>query len=146
MSFTGGCQCGAVRFEAGRLGRASICHCRMCQKATGGFFGPYVDVHDFAWTRGTPKYFRSSEAVQRGFCEVCGTPLSFEMGEHLGVSIGALDDPEAAAPTTQLIWPEKLSYADRLGELPPWRHPQTGQAPAEAFEGVKSNQAPDGGR
>ena len=56
MSFTGGCQCGAVRFEARRLGRSSICHCRMCQKATGGFFGPYVDVHDFAWTKGAPKY------------------------------------------------------------------------------------------
>ncbi|MBN8931604.1 MAG: GFA family protein [Rhizobium pusense] len=32
--FSGGCQCGAVRFHAGKLGRASICHCRMCQKHT----------------------------------------------------------------------------------------------------------------
>ncbi|HET7714155.1 MAG TPA: GFA family protein, partial [Bauldia sp.] len=31
--FTGGCQCGAVRFRVAALGRASICHCRMCQKA-----------------------------------------------------------------------------------------------------------------
>ena len=36
----GGCQCGAVRFSVGRLGRGSICHCRMCQKAFGSFFGP----------------------------------------------------------------------------------------------------------
>ncbi len=34
---TGGCQCGAVRFSVGRLGRASVCHCRMCQKAFGSF-------------------------------------------------------------------------------------------------------------
>ena len=40
---TGGCQCGAVRYSlrAARLG-SRICHCRMCQKAFGGFFGPLV--------------------------------------------------------------------------------------------------------
>ncbi len=35
MALTGGCQCGAVRFRAAHLGRASLCHCRMCQKAFG---------------------------------------------------------------------------------------------------------------
>ena len=35
-AITGGCQCGAVRFRAAGLGRASLCHCRMCQKALGG--------------------------------------------------------------------------------------------------------------
>ncbi|MBL8554419.1 MAG: GFA family protein [Phenylobacterium sp.] len=140
MAFTGGCQCGAVRFEAGRLGRSSICHCRMCQKATGGLFGPYVDVFDFTWTRGPPRYFASSEAVKRGFCGACGTPLSFEMGESVGVSIGALDDPELAPPARQLVWPAKLSYVDRLGGLPHWTNPKTGQGPSETFAAVKSNQ------
>jgi hypothetical protein len=139
MSFEGGCQCGAVRFSAGRLGASSICHCRMCQKATGGFFGPYVDVHEFGWTKGWPKYFHSSAKVKRGFCEACGTPLSFEMGESRGVSIGALDDPEAAPPTTQLSWPAKLSYADHLGELKEWLH--DGKTASEYFADVKSNQA-----
>ena len=45
---TGGCQCGNVRFRARLLGRGSICHCRMCQKAFGGFFGPLVTAHDAA--------------------------------------------------------------------------------------------------
>jgi hypothetical protein len=37
VTITGGCQCGAVRYRIeGDLGRASICHCRMCQKAFGG--------------------------------------------------------------------------------------------------------------
>jgi hypothetical protein len=142
MTQTGGCQCGAVRFSAERLGAASICHCRMCQKATGGFFGPYVDAHGFSWTRGRPKHFQSSEHVRRGFCEACGTPLSFESKGQVGVSIGALDDPEAAAPTTQLVWPAKLSYVDRLGELPPWRDAK-GQDPDQAFAGVTSRQAGD---
>jgi len=141
MSFEGGCQCGAVRFAAERLGAASICHCRMCQRATGGFFGPYVDTEGFAWTRGAPKRFRSSEAVQRGFCAQCGTHLSFESKGHVGVSIGALDDPEQAPPTTQLIWPAKLSFADHLGELPEWRSP-AGQTAGDAFAGVVCRQEP----
>jgi hypothetical protein len=55
--YSGGCQCGAVRFRVvGRLADASICHCRMCQKAFGAYFAPLVSVRGaaFAWTRGEP--------------------------------------------------------------------------------------------
>ena len=31
----GGCLCGAVRYRAARMARAGLCHCRMCQKASG---------------------------------------------------------------------------------------------------------------
>lgn len=56
---TGGCQCGAVRFAVeAPLGRASICHCRMCQKATGSFFGAFVSGPNLRWTRGAPTRFR----------------------------------------------------------------------------------------
>jgi hypothetical protein len=143
MSFSGGCQCGAVRFKAEALGAASICHCRMCQKATGGFFGPYVDAESLTWTRGAPKRFASSGAVERGFCEACGTPLTFESKGSVGVSIGALDDPEQAPPTRQLIWPDKLSFVDRLGELKAWTSQKTGEAPQAAFAAVASRQHPD---
>jgi hypothetical protein len=143
MSFTGGCQCGAVRFSAERLGASSICHCRMCQKAMGSFFGPYVDGEDFAWTKGAPKYFQSSDAVKRGFCADCGSPLSFESKGQVGIAIGALDDPEAAPPTTELVFPEKLSYVDHLGSLPPWTNPKTGKDAQETFAEVRSRQHPD---
>ena len=69
--YSGGCQCGAVRFRVeGALGDASICHCRMCQKASGNFYLPLVSVRGakLAWTRGEPKRFRSSNAATRGFC------------------------------------------------------------------------------
>src|SRR4051812_38693897 len=111
MSVTGGCQCGAGRVAAGRLGRGSICPCRMCQKASGGFFGPFVDAEGLRWTRGAPAYFQSSNLVRRGFCAACGTPLTFEGdGVTPNVTIGALDDPAAAPPAMQLGERDKLPY------------------------------------
>jgi hypothetical protein len=117
MSLSGGCQCGAVRFRAQSLGRASICHCRMCQKASGSFFGPFVDANEVEWTRGAPKYFQSSNKVRRGFCGDCGTPLTFE-GKKLNISIGAFDHPETIPPAVQVGLEGKLPYVDGLASLP----------------------------
>jgi hypothetical protein len=121
--YSGGCQCGAVRFRAEALGRASICHCRMCQKATGGFFGAYVTGRGVTWTRGGPSYFPSSNKVQRGFCSACGTPLTFEPLEgippgQVELSIAAFDDPIVAAPVIQVNLEGKLNFVDHLADLP----------------------------
>jgi hypothetical protein len=81
QTHAGGCQCGAVRFRIdGTLGDASVCHCRMCQKAFGGFYAPLVSLGNakLTWTRGALKKFKSSNFVERGFCEQCGTPLTYE--------------------------------------------------------------------
>src|SRR5262245_53596549 len=101
---TGGCQCGAVRFAiTGHLGRASICHCRMCQKAFGNACAPLVTAHGLVWTRGGPRHFRSSNKVRRGFCADCGTPLTYEPdGMTPEIAIGALDDPAAVPPVIQV--------------------------------------------
>ena len=88
-TLTGGCQCGAVRFATRLIGRASICHCRMCQKAFGSFFGPLVTSHDAHWTRGEPKWFQSSNRARRAFCGECGTPLAYETIYGLELAIGA---------------------------------------------------------
>ena len=104
MTMTGGCQCGAVRFRVdGELGEASICHCRMCQKAMGGLFGPFVGApfEALVWTRGEPKRFQSSNQVRRGFCSDCGTPLTFEYGDrHVGdlanLPVHPVEEPKAA--------------------------------------------------
>jgi hypothetical protein len=115
---TGGCQCGAVRFAAQTLGRASVSHCRMCQKAFGGLFGPMVDVESLSWTRGAPSYFQSSNLVKRGFCAACGTPLTFENAKFpVNVAIGAFDHAEKIAPAVQVGTAFKLPYVDRLHEL-----------------------------
>ena len=100
---TGGCQCGAVRYTAQvDVTQAYLCHCRMCQKAFGGFFGPLVTAHNAVWTRGEPKWFQSSNAARRAFCGECGTPLAYETRFGLELAIGAFDDPNVAAPEIQV--------------------------------------------
>jgi len=138
---SGGCQCGAVRFHARLLGRGSICHCRMCQKAFGGFFGPLVTAHDVKWTRGEPKWFQSSNAARRAFCGDCGTPLAYETRFGLELAIGAFDDPTVAAPEIQVNPRDKLAFFDTLTSLPvrdalsdEWR---------DFMAGIHSNQHPD---
>lgn len=118
---TGGCQCGAVRFRIeGVLGDASVCHCRMCQKAFGGFYAPLVSVRDaeLTWTRGAPAYFQSSNAVQRGFCSKCGTPLTYEAPDGIALAIGAFDHPEVIIPKIQWGVEAKLPYVDGIPRLP----------------------------
>ena len=93
---TGGCQCGAVRYALHQEpGNPHICHCRMCQKAFGAFYGPYVSMkpEQVTWTRGERKLFASSNLVNRGFCGECGTQLTFEGSGFFDIAIGAFDDP-----------------------------------------------------
>jgi len=138
---TGGCQCGAVRYSISGLGRASICHCRMCQKAFGNFYGPLVHATDLEWTRGEPKMFASSNKVQRGFCGECGTPLLFDFGKS-EITIGSLDNPELAPPEIQVNPDNKLSYVDALNRLPT-RGADDAPSIAEFMNSVVSNQHPD---
>jgi hypothetical protein len=96
--FTGGCQCGGLRYRfIGSLGKTSICHCRMCQKAFGSWGAALVDMHyaAFSWTRGEPGIFRSSSIVSRGFCKDCGTPMFMQDDgdPDIEIAIGTLDNP-----------------------------------------------------
>lgn len=123
INLSGGCQCGAVRYHATqRLDNAHICHCRMCQKAMGGFFAPLVGfpLESFTWTRGEPSIFMSSEHVQRGFCSTCGTPLFYRNlnSPRIATTIGSLDHPELVAPRVQVGNEGRLPYVGALGTLP----------------------------
>ena len=93
---TGGCQCGAIRFALSAApAKISICHCRMCQKATGAPFASFADIEhaDFDWTRGSPSAFKSSSIAERDFCRDCGTPLSFRRigGPRIELLTGTFD-------------------------------------------------------
>lgn len=142
---TGGCQCGAVRFRVeGPLGDASVCHCRMCQKAFGSFYAPLVSVREarLTWTRGTPKTFRSSNAAARGFCGNCGTPLTYEAPDGVALAIGAFDRPQDIAPKIQWGIEAKLPYVDHIHELPQ-QHTSADADAAPFLAGLVSYQHPD---
>jgi hypothetical protein len=145
-TYSGGCQCGAVRFRVtGELGRASICHCRMCQKAFGSAFGPFVSAKaaDFAWTRGAPKRFQSSSKISRGFCENCGTPLTFDWSDKVvELAIGAFDQAADIVPVVQLASEWALPWVNDLAALP-GRPPEEAAAAKAHYDGVVSYQHPD---
>lgn len=143
---TGGCQCGAVRYAVdGELGRPTLCHCRMCQKAFGAFYGPLVTVQvaDLTWTRGQPKRFRSSNKVERGFCGDCGTPLTFEWSAAaIDLSIGSFDDPTDIKPRAQFGLEAALPWVHDLANLP-GRSPEEEAKVAPHFAAIVSYQHPD---
>jgi hypothetical protein len=141
---TGGCQCGAVRFAVtGKLGRPSICHCRMCQKAVGNAFAPLVTAPGLTWTRGAPRHFRSSNKVRRGFCAACGTPLTYEPdGLPPEIAICALDDPARVAPVLQIGLESRLPWCAALPALPT-RTDAEAAIEAPFFRDIVSYQHPD---
>ena len=105
-SWTGGCQCGAVRYAfSEKPTDACICHCRMCQKQFGNFFGSFAGAHKdkFRVTRGTFSHFKSSDGAERYFCKDCGTPLGMKnlSKEFIFVSIGSLDRHGEFRPENQ---------------------------------------------
>jgi hypothetical protein len=118
--YTGGCQCGAVRYRvAGPVRHASICNCRMCQKALGNVFGAWVEFDaPVQWTRGRPSLFRSSLKVQRGFCNQCGTPLTYQWGDNNpAITIGSFDRPNQIVPTGEVARDNRhpvVGHADDL--------------------------------
>jgi len=102
--FTGGCECGAIRYECTAAPIVMFnCHCRECQKVTGGPYVPVVVVlaEAFRLTRGALRYhFTSSEMMgrrKRGFCGDCGFRVTRGLSEKgtpwVGVTASSLDDP-----------------------------------------------------
>jgi len=146
VTMTGGCQCGAVRYAlSAKPTGGSICHCRMCQKASGNFFAPLIGVKidELTWTRGKPAIFKSSELVERGFCRDCGTPLTFRYldRDRITVMVGSLDEPAAAAIEMQYGVESRLPAFETLHTLPGATSDE-GET-SERLAKLKSRQHPD---
>ena len=79
-----------------------------------------VRMGELARTRGDPGRFRSSDAVERGFCRDCGTPLFYRKldRDRISVAIGSLDEPDRVAPAIQYGIENKSRHFDGLPALP----------------------------
>ena len=124
MAVTGGCYCGALRYEVeGAPLFKGQCHCRECQHISGGGANLFVTMpaDGFRFVKGTPKGFSRDdleEAVTREFCEVCGTHISTRSPRYTGtviLKIGTLDDPAHFGGPQAAIW---ISEAQAFHVIP----------------------------
>lgn len=100
---TGGCACGRVRFTAMIASDdAYLCHCRMCQRASGAVSLAMtgVPIADVTWEH-EPDWFDSSPIAVRLYCSECGTSLGFKFkgeGDRMDLTVAAFDDPSRFKP------------------------------------------------
>jgi hypothetical protein len=122
--YTGGCLCGAVRYEAvGNPQYSGHCYCSDCRKASGSGFIPFMSfAADAVRFHGEPRQFRSKafrggEAV-RNFCPICGgLVFGGVAGKDTSHTIyaGTLDDPSLFRPEVAIFVRDRPAWAG----LPP---------------------------
>ena len=101
-TMTGGCACGRVRYAAAiDDDEAYLCHCRMCQRATGSISIAFKNMKkgDVAW-ESEPDRYASSPIALRPYCRECGTSLGFEFpdSENMDLTVASFDDPSRFRP------------------------------------------------
>jgi len=126
----GKCLCGAIGFEVtGEPHVAGHCHCRDCQKISGGGHASFAffTEADVA-VSGRPKDFavavEPAGTMTRMFCPQCGSKLfarSTNIPGLLGIALGAFDEPGDLVPTVSLFVSRRLA----------WDPPAAGTAPFE---------------
>lgn len=134
--FTGGCACGAVRYECGEAPiKVYHCHCTDCQKMTGTAFhtGVFVARAAVRFTGTPPRTWErptdSGHTITEAFYETCGCPIyvrSTGKPEYMSLKAGSLDDPAAVQPDTQIWTRSAVSWHDT--SLAVERHPKAAPA------------------
>lgn len=123
---TGGCMCGAVRYDAAGEPQDVIhCHCESCRRHTGA---PMACLAVYSVSQvtfcGTPRtVYGSSPSRGRAFCPTCGSSLTWETelptrGEIVALHISTFDDPDAIRPNAHSFYGERISWFDVADDLP----------------------------
>ncbi len=122
---TGGCLCGAVRFEVhGSLRGVVNCHCGQCRRSQG-HHGAYSAAAraDLGLTEdGGLKWYASSATARRGFCGRCGASLFWEPAgkEYTAVAAGSLDQPSGLATVGHVFTADRADYYAIDDDLEQW--------------------------
>jgi hypothetical protein len=127
VTATGGCLCGAVRYEiSGDLRDVVNCHCSKCRRFHGNF-GAYTSIEseylNLVEQRGL-KWFRSetdeTPNVHRGFCAECGSSLFWHPKdqEKIAVAAGSLDGPTGLQTIGHIWISQKGDYYVMNDDLP----------------------------
>jgi hypothetical protein len=75
----------------------------------------------FAFTKGAPRYFHSSPGVRRGFCENCGSPLTYEnerIEKEIHIYAASLLEANEVSPLCHVFVDEQLPWFEALDDLP----------------------------
>ena len=122
---TGGCLCGAVRFETtGEPLNVRLCHCRQCQRAMGSpFFARALFPQSRIRITGATAGHATSPGLERRFCPACGCRImaSRTDGSRSGLALALFDDPDAFSPECHMFTAEKVGWlklADGLPQYP----------------------------
>lgn len=123
---TGGCHCGAVRYEAASLpDRHGLCHCTDCRRSSGAPLVAWAifPMADVTVTQGEPRVRASSEHGRRHFCPDCGAGLFYTndviFPGLIDVQTATLDDPDLIiAPMAHLQVAERIGWMKDAHRLP----------------------------
>lgn len=112
---TGGCECGAVRYEAMPPLRPAIaCHCTQCRRTSGNYVSATCVARDnFTLTRSDGlKWYKSSDYADRGFCAECGSSLLWSAHERDTITImcGTIDGETGLETVAHICVADKGDY------------------------------------
>ncbi len=119
---TGGCLCGAIRYEADQPPfQVGYCHCDMCKKGVGNLFttAAFIKHEHFRYLGEEPAWYASSASAKRMFCSRCGSPVAWQHSEadFVVVWVGSFDSPEKFEPQVHWNLEKKIPWVDIQAHL-----------------------------
>lgn len=131
--FSGGCLCGAVRYEVtGEPVATRLCYCRVCQYlACGGVAANMQLRAEDVRITGALKEYRSvadsGNAMSRGFCPECGTHMVSRSSGQPGFLVlraGTLDETARYRPQLAIFTSRAPEWMCMDPELPKFAEQQ----------------------